>query len=173
MDNHNTGTLVHLRCECMDGFENPLPMHVKVDVFHIGYGRDIDHWDVSVELHHGLVQLGNEHCLDLAPWEPGQKKWMGDKGKLIFFFLTHWRRDKMAPTVANHFQFVNENISISIKISLKFVVRVQSSIGSNNGLLPSRRQAIIWTNDGIVYWCIAMVILERQFQNLNTIHFYH
>ena len=27
-------------------------------------------------------------------------------------------------------------------------------IGSDNGLAPNRRQAIIWTNDGIVYWRI-------------------
>ena len=26
-----------------------------------------------------------------------------------------------------------------------------SRIGSDNGLVPIRRQAIIWTNDGIVY----------------------
>ena len=29
-----------------------------------------------------------------------------------------------------------------------------SSIGSDNGLAPYRWQAIIWTNGGIVYWCI-------------------
>ena len=27
-----------------------------------------------------------------------------------------------------------------------------SSIGSDDGLAPVRRQAIIWTNDGLVYW---------------------
>ena len=27
-----------------------------------------------------------------------------------------------------------------------------ASIGSDNGLEPTRRQAIIWTNDGLVYW---------------------
>ena len=33
--------------------------------------------------------------------------------------------------------------------SLKFVPKVQiNSIGSDNGLAPTRRQAIIWTNDG-------------------------
>ena len=38
--------------------------------------------------------------------------------------LTHWGRDKIAPTLANDnfkCKFVNENILISIKISLKFV----------------------------------------------------
>ena len=29
-----------------------------------------------------------------------------------------------------------------------------SVIGSENGLAPIRQQAIIWTNDGIGYWCI-------------------
>ena len=27
-------------------------------------------------------------------------------------------------------------------------------IGLDNGLAPNRRQAIIWTNDGLVNWCI-------------------
>ena len=44
--------------------------------------------------------------------------------------------------------FFNENIRISIKISLKFVPK-----GPNNnipaiGLAPTRRQDIIWNNDG-------------------------
>ena len=29
-----------------------------------------------------------------------------------------------------------------------------SSIGSDNGLALLRWQAIIWFNDGLVYWCI-------------------
>ena len=56
----------------------------------------------------------------------------------------------------------NENLWISIKIEIQrfslnkireilltFVPNLQySSLGSDNGLAPSRRQAIIWTNDG-------------------------
>ena len=49
---------------------------------------------------------------------------------------------------------LNENAWISIKISLNFVskgpINNISSIGSDNGLAPTRRQAIIWTNDGKV-----------------------
>ena len=47
--------------------------------------------------------------------------------------------------------FMNENVRISIHISLKFVPKGLSkylSIGSDNGLAPTRRQAITWTNDG-------------------------
>ena len=41
--------------------------------------------------------------------------------------------------------FFKENVWISIKILLKFVLKGSiNSIGSGNGLAPSRRQAIIW-----------------------------
>ena len=48
--------------------------------------------------------------------------------------------------------FLNENASIAIEISLKFVPKGPINnipvIGSDNCLASSRRQAIIWTNDG-------------------------
>ena len=50
--------------------------------------------------------------------------------------------------------FLNENVRIPIKISLKLIPkgptnsRIYSSNGSDNGLVPTSRQAIIWTNDG-------------------------
>ena len=38
---------------------------------------------------------------------------------------------------------------ILIKISLKLIAKGPiDNIGSNNGLAPARRQAIIWSNDG-------------------------
>ena len=48
--------------------------------------------------------------------------------------------------------FLNENVWISVKISFKFVpkvrIRQNFNIGSDNDLAPTRRQAIILTNDG-------------------------
>ena len=46
--------------------------------------------------------------------------------------------------------FLNESVWFLIKMSLKFVPRglINNSLCSDNGLVPSRRQAIIWTNDG-------------------------
>ena len=32
------------------------------------------------------------------------------------------------------------------------------TIGSDNGLAPNRCQAIIWTNDSLVYWCIYVTL---------------
>ena len=48
--------------------------------------------------------------------------------------------------------FFSENVWIPIQISLKFVpkdpINNIYSTGSDNALAPTRRQAIIWTNDG-------------------------
>ena len=45
-----------------------------------------------------------------------------------------------------------QNVWILINISLNFVptdqINNNSNIGLDNGLVPTRRQAIIWTNDG-------------------------
>ena len=43
--------------------------------------------------------------------------------------------------------FLNENIWISTNISLKFVPKGQINIGSDNGLVPNRGQAITCTHD--------------------------
>ena len=44
---------------------------------------------------------------------------------------------------------MDEKVKILINISLKFVSKgLINNISSDNGLAPTRRQAIIWTNDG-------------------------
>ena len=54
--------------------------------------------------------------------------------------------------------FVNKNVCIMLKISLKFVLseanRQHPSIGLDNGLAPNRRQAINWTNADPIHWRI-------------------
>ena len=44
--------------------------------------------------------------------------------------------------------FLNENVRISIKISLKFVPKGPSNNNPALVRIMARRQAIIWTNDG-------------------------
>ena len=66
--------------------------------------------------------------------------------------LTHWRRDTMAdisqPTFSNAFSWMKiYEFSLEVPWSL-FLSVEYSSIGSDNGLAPSRRQTIIWTSDG-------------------------
>ena len=44
---------------------------------------------------------------------------------------------------------LNENVWVTIKIPLKFVLKGSTnSIGSDNGLALTRQQSIVWTNDG-------------------------
>ena len=52
---------------------------------------------------------------------------------VLYFSLTHWGRDNMA--------------AIS-QTTLSNAFTQYSNIGSDNGLVPTRRQAIIWTNGG-------------------------
>ena len=51
------------------------------------------------------------------------------------------------------FDFLDENILISINISLKFIPKgtinnIPALVQIINGLEPTRQQAIIWINDG-------------------------
>ena len=58
------------------------------------------------------------------------------------------QNDRHFPDHIFKYIFVNENVWIWIKISLKFVPN------GPVGLTPTRRQAFIWTNDDPVYWRI-------------------
>ena len=60
---------------------------------------------------------------------------------------------------------LNEHVLISIKISLKFVLGAQGRIDnkstfvySDNGLAPNRRQAIIWTSNGLFHKCRSTTV---------------
>ena len=84
---------------------------------------------------------------------------MGDKLPLDLLadciFKTYWQRERLAPTFSNAFPSMKTLISnqISLEFFLTHWGRVMhicisdlTIIGSDNGLLPGRRQAIIWTN---------------------------
>ena len=59
--------------------------------------------------------------------------------------LTHWGRDKMAAIFLTTFWNVFSWMKM-YEFRLRFHWNV--FIGSDNGLAPTRRQAIIWANDG-------------------------
>ena len=87
--------------------------------------------------------------------------------------LTHWGPDKMAAISQTIFKGIslNENFRILTTIS-------QCSLGSNwqygsissdNGLVPNRRQAIIWANNALGYWRIyALLCLNELIVNTVT-----
>ena len=62
--------------------------------------------------------------------------------------------------------FVNENFGILIKILLKFVpkgpIDENPAFGLDNGLVPNRRQVIIWTNAGLIHWYIYVALGEDE-----------
>ena len=108
----------------------------------------------SKEMKKVLVQMFNWAWVQLAwldflPW--AISCW-----PLVSSHWTHLPLDKMAAILADdNFKciFFNENDRILIQISLKYVPRSSidnkpSLVQSGNGLAPSRRKAIIWTNDG-------------------------
>ena len=89
--------------------------------------------------------------------------------------LTRWVRDKMAPILQTMFLksiFLNENVSISVKISLKFVPNESNwqdtNIGSDNGLTPSRPQAIIGTNDDYSTDTYMLKLQSHMYCNLSA-----
>ena len=62
---------------------------------------------------------------------------------------SHWVRDKWSTfrwRICKRI-FLNWNVRISIKISLKLVPGSPTNNIPDNGLVLNRRQAIIWTND--------------------------
>ena len=76
-------------------------------------------------------------------------------------------RQNSPPFPRRHFQtnFLNENFWIQNIISLKCADVI---IGSDNGLAPNWRQAINWTNDGVVY-CRMYASLGLNELNMSTI----
>ena len=53
--------------------------------------------------------------------------------------------------------FLNKNYCILIQISLKFIpkcpINNKPALVQIIGLVANRQKAIIWTNNGLVYWC--------------------
>ena len=45
-------------------------------------------------------------------------------------------------------------MKISYNIISYYLILQLISIGCNNGLVPNRQRAIVWTNIGPIYWCI-------------------
>ena len=105
---------------------------------------------------------------DLANWQRqnryGYPEYLRFKFALLVLWLVKYSPiNTLRPTQnGRHFVddffkdiFLNENFGIPNNISLNYVpqglVDNTSSLGSDNGLVPNRWRAIIWTDDGLVY----------------------
>ena len=79
----------------------------------------------------------------------------------ILCYLTHFPLKKWPPFRRRYFQmhFHEWKFGISVTISPKFVPKGlidnnPGRVGLDNGLVPNRRQAIIWTNADPIHWRI-------------------
>ena len=106
----------------------------------------------------------NDDVTSFELWLTVRQRWMRWKRHCLTpskefisqHLLTHWGRGKMTPifqtAFSNAFSWM-KMYSFRLIFHWSLFPRVQltisSSIGSDNGLAPARRQAIIWTNDGL------------------------
>ena len=78
--------------------------------------------------------------------------------------LTYWGRDKMAAifrtTFANAFSWMKMFKLRLIWSLFQGSNQGSSSIGSDNGLTPARRQTINWIKDGLLCWRISLGLNE-------------
>ena len=98
--------------------------------------------------------------------------------------LTHYCQDKMSSSLRTGFRIQRHFLEWKLLYFDWYLIEIfsqwfscqYSSIGSSNGSVPNMRQAIIWTNDGLVYWRIYAApvqdelwfTLEEQAINLET-----
>ena len=83
--------------------------------------------------------------------------------------LTHSGRDKMAAilqTLINAFVFLSERLCLLIQLSLKYAFKIQSNTDQALLQISALGKAIIWINDGLVYWCIYASL---SFNELNDV----
>ena len=86
------------------------------------------------------------HCLNMSFFSTQWKQ---------HHMLSHWGWDKMADTSRWHFQMhFLEWKCLNFKFNLTKVCSWGANFGSDNSLEPNRRQANIWTNDGLGWWRI-------------------
>ena len=90
-------------------------------------------------------------------------------------FLTHWHRDKMAAILQITFSSVLPWMNFEwnfIEICPLVSTHQCDSIGSDNGLVPIRRQAIIWTNDCMFNWRMyeSLGPSERLLNTILSVH---
>ena len=80
-----------------------------------------------------IYTISHKHIEDETKWTPFRRR------HFQMYFL--------------EFKYMNSDKKFTYIYSLRSIQQY-SSFGLDNGLAPSRRQAIIWTNDGLLYLCI-------------------
>ena len=87
--------------------------------------------------------------------------------------LTHWGWDKMIAISQTFLSVLLEWKVWNFKWNFNEICYLgpnwqYGNIGSDNCLAPNRRQAIIWTNDGLGYWRIYASLSFDELTNIST-----
>ena len=86
--------------------------------------------------------------------------------------VTHWGRDTMVTILQMKFWNAFSQMKMFyfdwnwIEIRSWLYNQKFTNIGSDNGLAPNRRQAIIWTNDGLDQWRIYALISLHELNDI-------
>ena len=88
--------------------------------------------------------------------------------------LTHLPLGKMAAILADHifkYIFLNENVCIFIRISLKYVPMGQIiNMPALGQTMAWRRTGIIWTNAGLIYWRIYVSLSLNELKMVHWVN---
>ena len=84
----------------------------------------------------------------------------------LLISLTYWGRDKWPPFHRRNFQMhflewklLNFKWYYIVMCYMCYVIK-----SSDNGMAPNKRHAIIWANDGVVYWLTQPQWVKYQYQ---------
>ena len=115
----------------------------------------------NIQFHNLIISCGKQNWFPRALISPLSSEdsdtfppgWVGR--------LRHWGWDKMAAILQTSNTFLYENIWVLIQMSVKFIPdspfdNKSALVQAMACMVPTRRQAIIWTNDGIAYWRIIV-----------------
>ena len=121
--------------------------------FHINTFLFSRHRKYTSAWHKNVKSVEQIKILDIMKFCRGQALWQWTCNA-----LTYWGRDKMNAILQTIFftSFFKWKLLFSLDWNFTEVCFQRSNwqkaiIGSDNGLAPNRRQAIIWTNGGLVY----------------------
>ena len=135
--------------------KNTLLWHRHWNVNSLNATSDIPNLLLGYGLQHSTELHNNQNGRRLQQYRHQMPKWQGEHGEGFRFFI-HWGRGKTAASLqtafSNSFSWM-KTFDFQVKFHWNMLGSNwhEANIGLANGEALTRRQAIIWTNDGIVH----------------------
>ena len=97
-------------------------------------------------MHYSIIVLGHFNSSPRTKWPPFRRRYFQvyffRMKSIVFWLKFHW--------------------SLFLRVQL-----IITRIGSDNGLAPNRRHAIIWTNADLIYWRIYAALGGDEWMSIN------